>query len=101
MKINFGNVVSALLPLLSSFECSNMPSSAFVSNREFITLFAGNGVTGPAVRGPRRSDIDLVKAKGRRQKQPENVWRWGSALFRGNRQVFGKVCPELLSLMNI
>lgn len=83
-----------------------MPSSAFVSNREFITLFARDAVTQPATAARERGDaaiLILLKRRGRRQKQPKHVATAvaGECVFQGNRQVFGKVCPELLSLMNI
>lgn len=41
MKINFGNVLSLFLPSLSLW----MFKYAFVSSREFIISFAGDGVT--------------------------------------------------------
>ena len=56
MKINFGNALPhlSLSFTASPFECTNMPSSAFVSSREFIISF---GVT---QHNPlRHGDIDL------------------------------------------
>lgn len=43
MKINFGNVLSLFSPLRSLFDYLNMPSSAFVSCREFIIVHVGDG----------------------------------------------------------